>query len=179
MFKPTSNPKIELLEKSHKDRALLLSYLKPEPDEFGKRWCLWCGVVEVKHANRKYCSKACSLAIFSWANPQKGNGLHFLLDRQGWKCRACDYDYAEVLRATRSYYNRRNVLIPTIGVNDSERFMRWFKRTCPPERKPEVDHVIPIYKGGAALGFQNHQAICFTCHKAKTKVDLSGPRKKD
>lgn len=43
--------------------------------------------------------------------------------------------------------------------------------------RPEVDHIIPIHKGGISLGLENHQAICYTCHKAKSKVDNSGPRK--
>jgi 5-methylcytosine-specific restriction endonuclease McrA len=46
------------------------------------------------------------------------------------------------------------------------------------DRKPEVDHIVPVSKGGATLGLDNHQAICYTCHKVKTKVDNSGPRKK-
>lgn len=179
MFKPTNNPRIEALTKSYRDRELRLSYMKPEKDAFGKRWCMWCGVIEVKHFNRKYCSKACSLAMFAWANPQKGNGLHLLLKRQAWKCNVCSYDYGPTIRSVWGYYGAKNRLVPTLGKDDSERFMRHFKSACDPSRKPEVDHVVPIYKGGQALGFDNHQAICYLCHKAKTKIDNSGPRKKE
>lgn len=178
MFKPTSNPRIEALTKSCRQRSLLLSRLNPHKDDLGRRWCTWCGVVEIKKSNQKYCSSACSLAIFAWANPQIGNGLHYLLSRQDWQCRLCNYSYMEVLRATMTYCNQRNYLIPQVGKDDSRRFMRWFKDFCPEERKPEVDHVVPIHKGGQAIGFDNHQAICAFCHKRKTKVDLSGPKKK-
>ena len=37
--------------------------------------------------------------------------------------------------------------------------------------KPEVDHIVAISKGGESLGNSNHQAICYTCHKTKTKQD--------
>lgn len=35
----------------------------------------------------------------------------------------------------------------------------------------EIDHVIPIYKGGTALGSENLQALCGECHTVKTKED--------
>lgn len=56
--------------------------------------------------------------------------------------------------------------------------MKRLKNKVAAERLPEVDHIVPISKGGQALGHDNHQAICYTCHKVKTKKDLSGPRKR-
>ena len=32
----------------------------------------------------------------------------------------------------------------------------------------EVDHINPIFKGGAALGSENHQLLCKVCHLRKT-----------
>ena len=48
------------------------------------------------------------------------------------------------------------------------------KMMLPKDRKPEVDHIEPIYKGGHGLSadLSNHQAICYTCHKIKTRIDL-------
>ena len=57
-------------------------------------------------------------------------------------------------------------------------FMNRFKLKVPAKENPEVDHIVPIYKGGQSLGLDNHQCICYTCHKAKSKIDNSGPRKK-
>lgn len=42
----------------------------------------------------------------------------------------------------------------------------------------EVDHILAISKGGQSVGLDNHQAICYSCHKEKTKKDLSGKRRK-
>ena len=55
---------------------------------------------------------------------------------------------------------------------------RKLKEIISKDLKPEVDHIIPIFKGGESLGLDNHQVICYTCHKAKTKKDVSGKRKK-
>lgn len=35
----------------------------------------------------------------------------------------------------------------------------------------EVDHVVPLFKGGADDD-SNRQGLCIPCHKAKTNVDL-------
>lgn len=34
--------------------------------------------------------------------------------------------------------------------------------------EPELDHIIPIFMGGIALGWENHHLICHLCHKKKT-----------
>lgn len=180
MWKPSKNPKILELTKSFKERSLALSRdMKVVPEEDGRRLCLWCGEEELKGSKlKKYCSKECSEAIFTWAQPQKGNGLHALLVRQEWKCNICKFDYSDILEKVNSYFKRKNYLIPNFGGDSSERFMKVFKSYCSPEEKPEVDHIVPIYKGGQSLGLDNHQAICYTDHKAKTRIDNSGKRKK-
>jgi 5-methylcytosine-specific restriction endonuclease McrA len=73
--------------------------------------------------------------------------------------------------------NEMNWLVPVLGKDEAFRYMLEFKYHAQHDRKPEIDHIHPISKGGAALGLDNHQAICYTCHKAKTSVDNSGPRK--
>lgn len=60
----------------------------------------------------------------------------------------------------------------------SKRLMKILKYKTPTENSPEVDHVVPIKKGGQSIGFDNHQALCYRCHKNKSKLDNSGPRKK-
>lgn len=179
MWKPTKNPKILELTKSFKDRALQLSRsMKPDVVD-GKRMCCWCGEVDLgKNANKKYCSKECSEAIFTWAQPQKGNGLHALLVRQDWKCNICQHDWKPDLENLLEDCKLRKWAVPNFGGETSEFFMKRFKNRVRAAQSPEVDHIVPISKGGESLGLGNHQAICYTCHKTKTKVDNSGPRKK-
>lgn len=114
---------------------------------------------------------------FSWANPQNEYGLNILLARQNWKCNACQYDYGPLvsqLLTNGRVYNKpadHNIqMCPSLALR--------IKQHSPEGTKPEVDHIIPISKGGQSIGFDNLQTICVQCHKAKTKVDNSGPRKK-
>lgn len=37
----------------------------------------------------------------------------------------------------------------------------------------EVDHIIPVHKGGGACWLNNYQLLCADCHKKKTKCDLN------
>lgn len=100
-----------------------------------------------------------------------------LLMRQDWKCNSCQYDYVPLIN---------QLLINGRIYNKPEDFrtqynwtlIKRIKSKAEKGRKPEVDHVVPVSKGGETLGLENMQAICYTCHKIKTKIDNSGPRKK-
>ena len=41
-------------------------------------------------------------------------------------------------------------------------------RTCGCAGRLEADHVVPIWRGGAPLDVDNVQALCRSCHFAKT-----------
>jgi hypothetical protein len=180
VFKPTKYSRILEKTQTFKERALKLSRYSLVPEEDGRRLCMWCGESELKGSKlKKYCSPECSEAMFCWAQPQKGNGLHCLMVRQKWECQLCHFDYKPIRDRVIDYFSRKNWLVPSFGKDSSERFMKVFKGACLPDQKPEVDHIVPIYKGGQSLGLDNHQAICYACHKIKTKVDLSGKRKKE
>lgn len=55
--------------------------------------------------------------------------------------------------------------------------MKALKRHLDAKLRPEVDHVVPIFKGGNSLGLGNHQILCALCHKAKTKADVTGTKR--
>lgn len=175
MLKPTKNPQIEELTKSYKERRINLGDLTIEG-----RKCVWC-LGPLKGRQQKWCSSECTDSAFAWANPQKEAGLQLLLSRQNWKCALCQYDYRPALESALRSINRyhRTIDPTTVDTKFSFHLMRFFKWSVPKAHRPEVDHIQPIYKGGQPLGFDNHQAICYPCHKGKTKVDNSGPRKKN
>lgn len=162
MFKPSRNPKVAELTKSHRERSINLDLLKAIvvelPNHKTERRCAWCAEIKLNHGNQKYCSPNCSQSAMAWAYPQKEEALFLLLKRQDNKCNICGYQYSV---SGDGYYS----------------MMKRLKRNAPSERKPEVDHIVPISRGGASLGLENHQAICYSCHKAKTKIDNSGKRK--
>lgn len=160
MYKPSLNPKVEELTKSHRDRSINLELLRAIKTEDGKKMCAWCAQGQLHHGNQKYCTDNCRDSATAWAYPQKEEALYFLLQRQGWKCNLCSHAYPEPTTPSKWYTMKR------------------LKRASLPERKPEVDHIVPVYKGGTSIGLDNHQAICYTCHKAKTRIDNSGKRAK-
>jgi hypothetical protein len=185
MFKNSGNPKVKELTKSIRERSYNLSSLKPikseELNEKGKpkRFCAWCAIEEVFHFNRKYCSSSCSTSAMAWAYPQKEDALRFLLVRQDWKCAHCSYDYSIIMdelikkeRTRRPYVVENKAPIEELPWY----YFKRLKRATPKNHKPEVDHIVPIYKGGESLGLDNHNILCYTCHKNKTKIDLSGKR---
>lgn len=178
MYKPSNNPKIVDLVKSYRDRRINLSDLEAIIVD-GKKCCAWCST-PLTGRKYKWCSEACSNYAFAWANPQKEYGLHILLARQDFKCNSCQYDYMPCIQACLQRLNRHHTTINPDKIKEeiSGLLMKWLKLTVLPQYKPEVDHIQAISKGGQAIGLENHQAICFLCHKAKTKVDNSGPRKK-
>lgn len=140
-----------------------------------KRMCCWCTEGELFSGAQKYCSQECSDSAMAWAYPQKENALLFILIRQGWKCLGCSYDYKPWIDRVLSRNKDKG---PIISKSIFWYHIKRLKRAVPPQYKPEVDHIVPISKGGQSLGLDNHQIICFLCHKAKTKIDNSGPRNK-
>jgi hypothetical protein len=172
VYKPSRNPRILELTKTIKERNTQLSRIPVIPKD-GKRMCLWCELNELWRGNQKYCSKACSQSAMIWANPQKEDALKELLIAQDMKCKTCGYDYRPAMELVRASYKRYS---GTSVVSDYDK-MPWYyfkrlKRLCEKSRKPEVDHIVPIFKGGESLGLSNHQVLCAQCHKTKTANDV-------
>lgn len=187
-FKPSGNPRVLELTKSCKERTCNLDQIRPikleELNSKGKqrKLCAWCATEEIFHGNQKYCSNGCSRSAEAWAYPQKEESLRFLLIRQDWKCIDCKFDYTPVMQAcvdsdlARHSYDNHLASIPHADLPFY--YFKRLKSKAPKDRKPEIDHEIPIYKGGQSIGLENIRCLCYTCHKAKTKLDLSGKRDK-
>lgn len=145
----------------------------------GKKHCIWC-LSPLKGRQYKWCGAECSNSAYAWANPQQDYGLNILLARQDWKCNTCELTWKGMAHEIYAQLHRKDASLgsPNFGKEFDHRLVKRLKRQCVQAFKPEVDHIEPIYKGGQSLGFDNHQAICYSCHKKKTKVDLSGKRKK-
>lgn len=174
MWTKPLNPTVIQALKECRERRKNLSTFKAAVTAEGKA-CAWC-LTLLKGRQIKWCSPVCGNSAFAWANPQSEEGLAFLLARQDYRCSACALDWnplADSLLGTRGIGKSLDRL-----TTFSVRLLKSLKRQSPKGTKPEVDHIIPIAKGGQALGFDNHSAKCSTCHLAKTKLDNSGPRVK-
>jgi 5-methylcytosine-specific restriction endonuclease McrA len=56
---------------------------------------------------------------------------------------------------------------------------RYTCRICGARRRArelDVDHIVEIARGGAALEFSNLQTVCRDCHRRKTREFLRQPR---
>jgi 5-methylcytosine-specific restriction endonuclease McrA len=75
----------------------------------------------------------------------------------------------------KNYFKARKELDNwTYGTSDG---IRSYHRNLKDHREPEVDHMIPVGLGGMAVGFDNHQILCYSCHKQKSKKDVADIRK--
>lgn len=180
--KPPGNPLIFELAKSCKERSIHLGAIKvviEEVDGQKVRKCAWCGQGKLRTKSQRYCSPDCATSCMAFGYPQKEDALGLLLVSQEWKCKLCSYDYRPLMQSLIDADKRR---YGSVDGADLTKLPWWYikrlKNRVPSDRRPEVDHIVPIYKGGQALGLENHQAICYTCHKAKTSIDLSGKRAK-
>lgn len=181
-MKKCENPNIAIYTQSHKKRIFNLSSIRL-PEGLKKK-CVWC-LGDLKGQQRRWCGNECVEAASAWGNPQKEYGLGILLIRQNFKCNTCQFDWGAVVEAM---YQKPRVPYGMVECKDTWRtkFSYWLTVKLKDEmhmtdlpHRIEVDHVLAISKGGQALGLDNHQAICYTCHKVKTKQDLSGKRVKN
>lgn len=192
MYKKHNNPTVEELTETCRKRSIRLTDLTgPEnpavPAEEIRaayrdktlrngRDCFWC-LTALTGRKIKWCSQECSNAAFAWANPQSEEGLAQLLARQLYRCNGCQYDWNPLADSLLGRFGIPKALDRLTQSNP--KFVKMVKnRSAINGRKPEVDHIIPIAKGGSSLSLTNLQALCYTCHKAKSKLDNSGPRKK-
>lgn len=166
MWKPTKNPKIEELTKAHKERAYRLSDLETPVDN-GSKLCIWC-LDPLVGKRQKWCSEDCVAYALAWGRPQTAHGLIILLERHSNSCSECGLSYSEYLSNAYEKVKKWKWVGKT---SFTERYMRAFKRMVPKEIRPEVDHIIPVFKGGQAIGLENVRLVCAPCHKAKTVRD--------
>lgn len=181
-MKKCENPLIPEITLTYKKRIFNLSSIKLP--EGLKKHCVWC-LKDLKGTlSRRWCGDDCVEAASAWGNPQKEFGLGNLLIRQNFKCNTCQFDWGAIVELI---YQKPKVPYGIVKYKDTWRteFSYWVTRALKnsmhvydPTRKPEVDHILAISKGGQSLGLDNHQAICYTCHKTKTRLDLSGKRSK-
>lgn len=152
----------EVLDQT-KRRYVALSTLK---NIDGK--CCWCNSKKVEPPLRRYCSSECSYSASFRAQPQNPKvKIWLLIHRQGFACRFCGLLFEEEIeqRIQRKYfYNKDHGWLENGKVS-------YFSVGYGTGHLWEVDHIVPIHKGGRPLDLDNLQVICTSCHKKKTLLD--------
>lgn len=167
--KETQNPWIIQKTNESFQRSCVVSDIPYVIRKDGSKGCIWCGDdLKTKHPAQRYCKdKSCPISAYMWAYPQSNESCFFLLEKQKLKCNICSFDYSPYLKEILdpNFFNRQNI------------FNKIKTHEIPLEHRPEVDHIKAITQGGQSLGQNNHQVICYTCHKEKTKTDVKGPKR--
>ena len=132
------NPHVFEIVKSNTKRSLALDKIRGE-----KGCCKWC-TGKIENNRKKYCSEDCKQSAWAFFYPQK-YAYQFLIKRQSGCCAHCAYDFKSGIK--KWHYGQGGYDIVDQG---------------------DVDHIIPIHKGGEILGIENHQLLCRECHIKKS-----------
>lgn len=165
VYRDCGNEILEVLEKSSTARSINCSNFPANKNEDGYKNCAWCVVnkTKSKHLLARYCSEDCANSLYAASSPQKESGLIFHLFKQQLRCNICNFDYAPTLI---EIIKKKPILNPWY-------MAKRLKNTIDKNRKPEVDHIIPVALGGPTIGISNHQILCFGCHREKSKSDMA------
>lgn len=146
------------LERWAKSRTANLSTLEVEAGR-----CAWCNFEPIGKRRRRYCSMACIDSAMFYCAPQKPAAkMWIFVTKQSAACAFCGLDYSDDI--ARMIYEKRSRRRYSNPVSPLSWF---FLGDCTGDRW-EVDHVIPLFKGGRGIGFENIQVICKPCHLKKT-----------
>ena len=150
------NPQFNRLIKNRKmDREFPLSHISRI-----EGICAWCmeKLPNTKmgrpHPKRKW-HKSCCLMAHGAFYPGRFGGI-ILARRDGMRCSYCRQEFYIHLKEKRLGNNFLNHTLYRGKLEDGQDTM------------PDIDHIVPIFKGGEGLGLDNLQLLCFMCHKRKS-----------
>lgn len=136
-------------------RSMCLSCLEIED---GK--CAWCNNAPLPSTRHKYCTHHCRDSAFLFCYPQDPKAKAYLLMTQDWVCTICGLCYED-----RAHEIIKSRVKDNMDVSDDQ-LLYWIGYRI--SREMDMDHILPIFRGGIGIGFRNHQVICRPCHHRKT-----------
>lgn len=157
----------ELIKKYAGKRSFAKSYLKKE-----NGLCAWCEIKEVPQARKKYCSKDCNESADLNCYPQHHSSKGwFLIERQQFACARCGVSFEDqILDLIRKAFDRAMDYAKR-GWSRTPKHVHYWQIFDNTGDIWQVDHIIPVHKGGAGCGVENVQVLCVQCHKDKTRED--------
>src|SRR5690606_12121096 len=137
--------------------------------------CKWCEPAPVKSKQsgfRLYCGRDCSESAAASMSPQKPTAkAYILIVRQSAACARCKEDFSEQLDAI-IWKNLTHWIddLKIRPVRDDDTIDLWVLGRDNGHIW-QVDHIVPIHKGGIGVGLDNVQVLCVDCHHRKTAED--------
>lgn len=167
LIKPGNIRNIMLVLNENKGSRSIPIQSIESPITNGITYCKWCAKNPV-YGQKQYCSEDCKFSMYVFAYPQTFPATRVLMERQNFKCSVCTFDYAPYIE-------------DAINIVSKENIFDWDEHSCivldmvnksvPEERKPEVDHIIQVSRGGDTFGLNNVDIKCASCHQSKTSAE--------
>lgn len=130
--------------------------------------CWFCGG-ELPPRKRRWCGKKCVKA-YNLLIHQPDTVRNYILKRDKGVCADCGLDCIAL-------HNR----VSSMPLKDIKAWMlenrallRQYKKAglVRHQRFWDIDHIIPVCKGGGLCSMSNLQTLCVACHRRKTRLDL-------
>jgi len=140
----------------------------------GQKFCKWCQSGDViTNPSRLYCSDQCKLSANMWCYPQGCSAkAYIMIEHQCCACALCGISYEDqILRYIDRIEERGPVTHHGKIFSDGKARLHGLGYHLSGSQQIDIDHVIPLHKGGMGLGLGNVQAVCRQCHKEKTYRD--------
>jgi len=171
-FTPVNPGKTALshLEPFKKQRWTSATKLIPPHSPLGFL-CAWCNSALIGNGLKKYCDEDCRRSAYMYIHPQDVSlKVWILIKRQACACAICREDFedriADLINRRASHAMRHTGIVAQFSS------LKYFEIGHSTGDIWEVDHVLPIHKGGDGIGFDNVQVVCVKCHRKKTVTDL-------
>ena len=179
--KKTLQALVAMQRRDLKKRSQTLSDLATEllgDDDYRSSFCLWCGSKRFKKGRRRYCREDCTDSATAYCFPHSVSSKAFVfVELQGCNCKFCGENFEDLIDAfipkEVERRRRRNKEGPKLfsQFTPLPLHVDFFAIGNHISSQFDLDHVVPIHKGGAGIGFDNVQVICKKCHKIKTARD--------
>lgn len=133
-----------------------------------KGFCFFCGG-ELPPKRRRWCSKKCVHAYHLLIH-DPSTVEAYVLKRDKGNCADCGLDCVRLHRQVKSMELKE--LKAWMAKNKS--MLRQFSKASLVRRQRfwDIDHIIPVCKGGGLCSMSNLQTLCVACHRRKTRLDL-------
>jgi len=179
-YKPPISNAEEVIRKYAGQRSLNMTYFIE--GVFGEYlwkspYCPWCGSYRREERRRIWCGSDCQQSAFVTCNPQALTSKGFIfMDRQDCTCLACGLNIEDRIKAFIPIQYERNLASierqrKFADVSKMTPTVKYFHIGSLIGSRFDLDHKIPIFKGGSGIGLENVQVICAGCHKIKTSKE--------
>jgi hypothetical protein len=131
--------------------------------------CAWCNTEPIPTKRHKYCGRDCQTSAYLFCYPQAPESKAWrLIHRQSCACAGCGESFEDLIleRIRRRFELQQararewNLPIPTD--------LAYFQVGEGLGHLLHLDHIVPLFRGGVGIGFENTQVLCVPCHEKKT-----------